>query len=693
MKKLRNIGISAHIDAGKTTLSERILFYAGRIHRMHEIRSEVGATLDSDPIEKRKGITIRSAATRLNWSEHTIQLVDTPGHVDFTIEVERTLRVMEGAILVVCAVGGVQPQTIHIDRQMRRYSVSRIAYINKLDRPGADYLRVVSELRNQLGMPAQLLQVLVSRADGPSGLLDLVAPALITFEGEYGEHVVRHPVDVELREVLRANRIRLIESLAELDDSIADLYLKEVEPSSDELQSAIRRQVLRHRFVPVFLGSALQNFGVQPLLDGVCAYLPGPEDRSVELTRLNDGPEGTEKKYAERDDRVMASADVNAPFVAYVFKLLEDRFGLIAFLRIYQGRLLRGDTIFNMRTGSKMKVGRLLSIHADQLSDLENAVAGDIVAMAGLDCISGDSFTDGRLRVCAAPFHVPEPVISIAIEPERSADANRLSAVLGRFVREDPTLRIRRDRESGQLLLDGMGELHLSVYLEKLREEVNCPVKSGQPEVAYREQITRRAAFDVLHKKQTGSGQGEYARLIGFIEPMESAEGEFEFRNATTGGLLTKEYASGSERGFREQMQSGMLIGAPVRKLRVVITDAANHAVDSSELAFRNCARECFRQAYMHALPVAMEPQMHVQITVPPDFQSSVMVILNQRKALIENVSVERQETRIEASVPLRLMFGFATPLRSVSRGHGQFSMQFKRYAQMHVQNVNRLSD
>lgn len=670
--RIRNIGISAHIDSGKTTLSERILYYTGRIHRIEEVRSKTGAgpTLDYMELEREKGITIQAAATYCAWKGYHINLIDTPGHVDFTVEVERALRVLDGAILVLCGVAGVQSQTITVDRQMRRYGVPRLAFINKLDRFGANPDKVLQQLREKLRIVPALITMPIGLESEFRGVIDLLRMRALAFEGSNGEHVVEYEIPSELLPEAQRRRQQLIETVAEVDDAIAEKYLADEEIPLEELMAALRRATIARQLVPVYVGSAKTNKGVQPLLDGVCAFLPSPAEVTYEAYR-RDGNGTT----------VQLSADPSLPLVALAFKLEDGRYGQLTYVRIYQGTLRKGDTIVNVNTGRRVRVPRIGRIHADELHDIEIAAAGDIVALFGVECSSGDTLTDGQLDVILGSIYVPSPVIELAIAPkDRNKQANFAKA-LHRFMREDPTFHVARDEESGQTVIKGMGELHLEVYLERLRREYDCEVEVGRPQVAYRETITQRAEFNYLHKKQTG-GAGQFARVAGYIEPLPPQSGKtYEFVDQVVGGAIAREFIPACDKGFQEAMQRGLLIGKPVVGVRVVLNDGQTHPVDSSELAFKIASMAAFREAYLRAAPIILEPIMKLEVAVPEEFQGAVIGQINQRRGVIVSTTLDANYVVIEAEVPLAEMFGYSTELRSATQGKGEFTLEFLRYA------------
>ncbi len=668
MKLTRNIGISAHIDSGKTTLTERILFYTGRIHAIHEVRGkdDVGATMDSMEIEKERGITIQSAATYTQWAGHQINIIDTPGHVDFTIEVERALRVLDGAVLVLCGVAGVQSQSMTVDRQMRRYSVPRIAFINKLDRTGANPVRVTQQLREKLSHNAVLMQLPIGLEDRLEGVVDLVTMQALYFEGENGSEVIAKPVPESLHAAAEAAREEMLDAVSMFSEELMEAILEErvTEPLVHE---AVRLGVLSLDLTPVFLGSAYKNKGVQPLLDAVTRYLPSPLD----ITNT-----GVDLDAEEAE--ITIESDPDQPLVALAFKLDDGRYGQLTYIRVYRGTLSKGDTMINARTGKKVKVGRLVRMHSDKMEDIDTSSSGDIVALFGIDCASGDTFIAPGTNVAMSSMHVPRPVISLSVKPSDNKDADKLGKALQRFVREDPTFTAGVDPESGETVIAGMGELHLDVYIERMKREYGCAVETGAPRVAYRECISRRADFDYTHKKQTG-GSGQYGRVAGYVEPVDGSD-DFEFVSEIRGGSIPTEYIPACEKGFRASCEKGRLIGAPVLGLRVVINDGAAHAVDSSDMAFQAAARGAFREAYDRAKPVVLEPIMKLEVEGPAEFQGAYIKAIMQRRGMVAGSLDEDGFTRVEAHVPLGEMFGFATDLRSASQGKAEFTMEFARY-------------
>ncbi|KAK4760233.1 hypothetical protein SAY87_023364 [Trapa incisa] len=689
MGRLRNIGISAHIDSGKTTLTERVLFYTGRIHEIHEVRGRdgVGAKMDSMDLEREKGITIQSAATYCTWNGYQINIIDTPGHVDFTIEVERALRVLDGAILVLCSVGGVQSQSITVDRQMRRYEVPRVAFINKLDRMGADPWKVLNQARSKLRHNSAAVQVPIGLEEEFQGLVDLVKMKAYYFRGSNGEKVVSEEIPANMEDFVAEKRRELIEVVSEIDDKLAEAFLSDEPISSIDLEEAIRRTTVAQKFIPVFMGSAFKNKGVQPLLDGVLNYLPCPTEVSNYALDQNN-----------KEEKVTLSGTPDGPLVALAFKLEEGRFGQLTYLRIYEGIIRKGDFIINVNTGKKLKVPRLVRMHSNEMEDIQEAHAGQIVAVFGVDCASGDTFTDGSVRYTMTSMNVPEPVMSLAVSPVSKDSGGQFSKALNRFQKEDPTFRVGLDPESGQTIISGMGELHLDIYVERIRREYKVDATVGKPRVNFRETVTQRADFDYLHKKQTG-GQGQYGRVCGYIEPLPAGSAnKFEFENMIVGQVIPSGFIPAIEKGFKEAANAGSLIGHPVENIRVCLTDGASHAVDSSELAFKLAAIYAFRQCYSAARPVILEPIMLVELKVPTEFQGTVAGDINKRKGVIVGNDQDGDDSVITAHVPLNNMFGYSTSLRSMTQGKGEFTMEYKEHlpvpqdVQMQLVNSHKAS-
>ena len=671
LENLRNIGISAHIDSGKTTLTERILFYTQRIHAIHEVRGKdgVGAKMDSMELEKERGITIQSAATYCSWKGYAINIIDTPGHVDFTIEVERALRVLDGAVLILCSVGGVQSQSITVNRQMTRYKVPRIVFINKCDRTGANPYRVAQQVRDKLDLNAVLMQIPIGLEGDLKGIVDLVAMKALYFEGANGEVVREAEIPAELQEEAEAKREELLDAASMFSEELMEAIL-EGTPTEEMIRKAVRTGTLSLELVPVFMGSAYKNKGVQTMLDAVTEYLPTPKDiKNTALDLKNDEKE------------ITLTPDPAAPLISLAFKLEDGRYGQLTYIRIYQGILRKGDTIVNSRDGKKVKVGRLVRMHSDEMEDIEEASAGDIVALFGIDCASGDTFTSPDISVSMSSMHVPEPVISLAILPVDNKAQVNMSKALNRFTKEDPTFRTYVDHETNETIISGMGELHLEVYIERMKREYNAEVQVGQPQVAYRETITQRAEFNYTHKKQTG-GSGQFGRVAGFMEPM-TEEIEYEFVDQIVGGAIPREFISSCDKGFQKSLAKGSLAGAPVTGVRVAINDGASHAVDSSDVAFQLAAIGAFKEGYQKAKPVILEPIMKVAVEGPSEFQGAVMGSLNQRRGIIVGTVEEANYTSVEAEVPLSEMFGYSTVLRSLTQGKAEFTMEFATYKQV----------
>jgi elongation factor G len=679
LERIRNIGISAHIDSGKTTLTERILFYTGRIHAIHEVRGKdgVGAKMDSMDLEREKGITIQSAATYCVWKgskgqieDININIIDTPGHVDFTIEVERALRVLDGAILVLDSGKGVQSQSITVDRQMKRYRVPRIAFVNKMDNPGANYERVADMLKEKLGHHPVKLQVPIGAEDKFQGLIDPILGKAYYFEGDDGEIVKEVEIPAEYVEKAKAAREEIVQQVADVDDALAEKFINEEPVSNEELKAAIRRATLALKMTPVMCGSAIKNKGVQLLLDGVVEYLPNP------MEVVNEGHD-----QDNNEAKVTILSDSSKPFVGLAFKLQQDKYGQLTYFRIYQGSVTSGDTIFNISNERrKVRVPRMFRMHSDDREELQTAEAGDIVAFYGVEASSGETFTDGKVNYTLTSMHVPAAVISLAVAPkDRAAEAN-FSKALNRFTKEDPTFRVHQDEESQQTIISGMGELHLDIYMERMRREYNCDVIAGKPQVAYRETVTQRAEIAYTHKKQTG-GSGQYGKIGGFIEPLPADAVEaYEFVDEIVGGAIPKEFIGACDKGFKEAIKKGSLIGFPIVGLRVTINDGASHAVDSSEMAFKTAALMGFREAYPQAKPTILEPIMKVEVEAPVEFQGSVVGQVNQRRGVILETKSDDVVT-ITAQVPLNTMFGYSTDLRSATQGKGNYTMEFAHYA------------
>lgn len=672
IEKVRNIGISAHIDSGKTTLSERILFYTNKIHAIHEVKGKdgVGAVMDSMDLEREKGITIQSAATYCEWKGFNINLIDTPGHVDFTVEVERSLRVLDGAVLVLCSVAGVQSQSITVDRQMKRYKVPRICFVNKMDRAGANPFRGVQMLRDKLAHNAHLITYPIGAEDQFKGVVDLVTMRAFYFDGENGEKVREEECPADVLAEAKKYRENLIAAVGDFDEEVGMKYLEGQDVSVDELRRAIRKATLSLNFTPVMTGSAYKNKGVQLLLDAVTYYLPNPSEReNIALDQNNN------------EEKVVLKSDANLPFVALAFKLDEGRYGQLTYMRVYQGKVNKGDVIFNSNNGKKVKIPRLVQMHSSEMNEIETCQAGDIVAFFGVDCATGDTFTDGTVKYTLTSMFVPNAVISLAIAPKDKAGSANFSKALNKFTKEDPTFRVHRDEESNETIISGMGELHLEIYCERIKREFNCEVVVGKPQVAFRETITKRGEFNYTHKKQSG-GKGQFGRVAGFIEPLPADSAQtYEFVDDIVGGVIPRNFIPACDKGFQEAVKEGRLIGFPIVGVRVTINDGAYHDVDSDELSFRTAAIMGFREAYEKAGASVLEPIMKLETQAPEEFQGTVMGQINQRRGIIVNSGTNEGYAIIEAEVPLTEMFGYSTDLRSATQGKGEFTMEFAKYS------------
>ncbi len=668
--QMRNIGISAHIDSGKTTLTERILFYCKKIHKIHEVKGKdgVGATMDFMPLEKERGITITSAATNVKWRNHSINIIDTPGHVDFTIEVERALRVLDGAILMLCSVGGVQSQSITVDRQLKRYGIPTIAFINKCDRVGADPYKVKNQIKEKLGQNAVLMQVPIGLEDNHKGVIDLVKMKAVYFEGPEGAEVRMRDIPEELKKESESKREEMLDAASMFSDELMEAVLEGKE-TEEQIKKAVRKGTIAREMTPVFMGSAHKNKGVHLILDAAVDYLPNPSEVSNQAVDMDN-----------KEKPVELRPDPHAPAVALAFKLEEGSYGQLTYIRIYQGTIRKGDTLTNTRTKNAFKVGRLIRMHADTMEDIDEAVCGDITALFGIDCISGDTFVKPGLNYTMTSIHVPDPVISLALNQKNKNASEKMAKALNRFVKEDPTFKTYVDHESNQTIIEGMGELHLDVYIERMRREYNIDVEAGQPEVAYRESIQQKAPFNYIHKKQTG-GAGQFGQVIGYIEPF--AEGKYEFNNEVKGGNIPKEFIPSCDEGFKSALEKGSLTEHPITGIRVVLTDGRSHAVDSSDVAFRAAAREAFSRAYNKASPHILEPVMKVSVDGPSEFAGNIFSSLTKRRGIIISSVEDGIFVRVDAEVPLKEMFGYSTTLRSLTQGKAEFTMEFLRYSKV----------
>lgn len=656
-----------------------MLFYTGRIKAIHEVRGKdaVGAKMDSMELEREKGITIQSAATFCDWKKvednkeetYHINLIDTPGHIDFTIEVERALRVLDGAVMILCAVSGIQSQTITVDRQMKRYNVPRITFINKMDRMGANPWRAIEQINQKLKMPAAAVQIPIGLEDEHEGVVDLVEMKALYFEGPRGIKIrVSDQIPVNLQEQAREKRQVLIEKLADVDDEIAELFLDEQEPTNDQIKAAIRRTTTARQFSPVLMGSALADKGVQPMLDAVCDYLPNPGE--IENMALD-------KSQAEKPVKLVPYNSL--PFVGLAFKLEENNYGQLTYIRVYQGTLTKGTYLFNSRTDKKVRIPRIVRMHSNEMEDVSEVGAGEICAVFGVDCASGDTFTDGGLPYSMSTMFVPEAVMSLSIKPKRSGDADNFSKAMNRFQREDPTFRVHVDAESEETIISGMGELHLEVYVERLRREYKTDCVTGQPRVAYRETISQHADFDYLLKRQSG-GPGDFARVAGWIEPFENAE-QNHYESQVVGGHIPDKFLTACAKGFEISCEKGPLLGHKVIGTKMVVNDGATHVTDSSDYAFNLATQMAFRKAFKDAGGQVLEPLMKTTITAPNEFQGAILMLMNKRNAVIHDTDIGSEDFTLVCDCSLNAMFGFSSQLRAATQGKGEFSMEFSHYA------------
>ncbi|CAK7896962.1 elongation factor G, mitochondrial [[Candida] anglica] len=680
LTNMRNIGISAHIDSGKTTFTERVLFYTGRIKAIHEVRGRdaVGAKMDHMDLEREKGITIQSAATYCSWdkagSSYHFNLIDTPGHIDFTIEVERALRVLDGAVLVVCAVSGVQSQTVTVDRQMRRYNVPRVTFINKMDRMGADPFRAIEQINLKLKTPAAAIQVPIGAESELKGVVNIIDRVCLYNVGPQGEEIkIEQEIPEDLKELVEDKRALLIETLADVDEEMADIYLEGEEPTVQQIKDAIRRATIARRFTPVLMGSALANKGIQPVLDAVVDYLPQPNE--ILNTGL-DISKGEEK-------RVNLVPSSSAPFVGLAFKLEEGKYGQLTYIRVYQGKLKKGSYMNHIKSGKKVKVARLVRMHSNDMEDVDEVGAGEICATFGIDCASGDTFigANSEQQIAMSSMFVPDAVISLSITPKNKDNGN-FSKAMNRFQKEDPTFRVRYDNESKETVISGMGELHLEIYVERIKREYGVECTTGKPQVAYRETITAPTDFDFTHKKQSG-GAGQFGRVMGDMKPLE---GDNKFSHHVVGGKISDKFLFACAKGFDDSLEKGPLIGHRVLGVHMHVNDGQTHLVDSSELAFRTATNGAFKQAFMNAKPAVLEPIMTLEVTAPNEFQGSVVGLINKIGGMILETVNGQEEFSVTAECSLNGMFGFSTSLRACTQGKGEFSLEFLKYAQCSAQ-------
>ncbi len=677
LAKVRNIGISAHIDSGKTTLSERILFYTGRIHKIEEVKGGGdGATMDHMELEQERGITITSAATTVAWGgavtnniadSHQINLIDTPGHVDFTIEVERSLRVLDGAVLVLCSVGGVQSQSLTVDRQMRRYNIPRLAFINKMDRTGANAKKVVAMMREKLNTDAVLVQLPIGAGETFAGVIDLVTMKALTFTGDQGIVVEESAIPADMVDEAKEYRQAMLESLSMYNDEMMELLLSEESVTEELVHKVIKDAVQTQGLTPVFVGSAFKNKGVQPLLDAVVRYLPSPLDREIKARKVGDDTQ-----------RILLKPDITEPFVGMAFKIVEDPYGQLTFLRVYQGKINKGEMYVNQRTGRKDRFSRIVRMHADEREEIDSAEAGDIVAIMGIDCASGDTYAADRDYCSLESMFVPEPVIKVSVHPAR-ADADKMVKALQRFRKEDPTFQVYNDEETSETIICGMGELHLEIYIERMRREYKIEIEAGAPKVSYREAPGEKVEFNYKHKKQTG-GSGQFAHIVGEMTPISTEGTVFEFEEHIVGGRIPKQFIAPVEKGMRDSLTKGPLAEYPVVGVRIDLRDGSYHDVDSSERAFYIAAQGCFRESMQKSKPMLLEPIMKCEIECPELYQGDVVGDVIRRRGLIVSTDIRDTISYIIAEVPLAETFGYATDLRSMTKGQGTFTMELLTY-------------
>ena len=676
----RNIGISAHIDSGKTTLTERILFYTGMIHKIQEVRGAGdGAKMDHMELEKERGITITSAAVSVEWKDAFVQIIDTPGHVDFTVEVERSLRVLDGAILVLCGTSGVQSQSITVDRQMKRYGTPCLAFINKLDRAGANAKNVTEQLREKLGHNAIPMQMQIGFEDEFKGVIDLVTMEACYFDGSHGETVRREAVPADLLDEATSVRHEMLEAISMFNDEMMELLLEEKEVPVQMIHDTVRQATIERKMTGVFMGSAFKNKGVQVLLDAIYAYLPSPLERKYYAI---DNSSAKKKEVAETgaSQLVEVFPKPSEPLVAMAFKITEDTYGQLTYTRVYQGTLEKGSSYYNPRLNKRQRIGRIVRMFSDDRQEIDKAEAGDIVAIVGVDCASGDTYCDDGKNLTMESMFVAEPVIELALKPAKQEDLVRVSKALNRFMKEDPTFRVSVDAESNETIIKGMGELHLEIYVQRIQREYKAEVTVGAPKVNYREAPTQIANFDYKHKKQTG-GAGQYGHVVGKMVPLpDDSDQNFLFTNKVVGGRIPKEYIPGCEKGFRESMDKGPLGGYAVIGVGIDLLDGSFHPVDSSEMAFKQASRQAFKEAFLESKPVVLEPIMNVEVETPTDFQGSVQGDLSSRRGFLTGSDMREAYTVIRCEVPLAEMFGYSTDLRSMTQGKAGFSMEFAKY-------------
>ncbi|UCB56000.1 MAG: elongation factor G [Thiotrichales bacterium] len=677
IERYRNIGIMAHIDAGKTTTTERVLFYTGISHKIGEVH-DGAATMDWMEQEQERGITITSAATTCFWKgmeqqypEHRINIIDTPGHVDFTIEVERSLRVLDGAVAVFCAVGGVEPQSETVWRQANKYHVPRMAFVNKMDRAGADFLRVVDQIRDRLGSNPIPMQVAIGAEENFEGVVDLIRMKAIHWsENDMGATFEEREIPAELVDQCNRMREQMVEAAAEASEELMDKYLEEGGLGDEDIKQGIRIRTLANEIVPAFCGTAFKNKGVQAVLDAVIEYMPSPIDVPAIQGELQDG--STAERHSSDDE----------PFAALGFKIATDPFvGNLTFFRVYSGVLNSGDTVFNSVKGKKERIGRIVQMHSNSREEIKEVRAGDIAAAIGLkDVTTGDTLCDPNHQITLERMEFPDPVISVAVEPKTKADQEKMGIALSKLAQEDPSFRVKTDEESGQTIISGMGELHLEIIVDRLKREFSVEANVGNPQVAYRESLRKSVEQESKFVRQSG-GRGQYGHVYLRIEPQEAGSG-YEFVNEIVGGAVPKEYIPAVDKGVREQMQNGVLAGYPIEDVRVTLYDGSYHDVDSSEMAFKIAGSMGFREGALKANPAILEPIMKVEVVTPEDYMGDVMGDLNRRRGIVGGMEDAPAGKIIRAEVPLSEMFGYATALRSATQGRATYSMEFEKYAE-----------
>ena len=678
LSRYRNIGIAAHVDAGKTTTTERVLFYTGVSYKIGEVH-DGAAVMDWMEQEQERGITITSAATTCFWQgmdrqydEHRINIIDTPGHVDFTIEVERSLRVLDGAVVVLCATSGVQPQTETVWRQANRYQVPRMVFVNKMDRAGADFLRVVEQMKDRLGANAVPLQIAIGAEETFSGVVDLVKMKAIVWNTEdQGTTFFYDDIPADLQDLCEEWREHMLEAAAEANEEVMEKYLEEGDLSEQDIVAAIRQRTINNEIVPVLCGSAFKNKGVQAVLDAVIDYMPAPTEVKA-IEGVTDDGEPAECK-----------ADDDAPFASLAFKIATDPFvGTLTFFRVYSGCINSGDTVYNPIKSRKERVGRMVQMHSNSREEIKEVRAGDIAAAVGLkDVTTGETLCDPKNVVTLEKMDFPEPVISVAVEPKSKADQEKMSTALGKLAQEDPSFRVETDEESGQTIISGMGELHLDVLVERMRREFSVDANIGKPQVAYRETIRRQVEIEGKHIKQTG-GRGQYGHVWLRLEPLDP-DADYEFVNEIVGGVVPREYIPAVDKGVQEQMKNGCLAGYPLLAMKVTLYDGSFHDVDSSEMAFKMAGSQALRNGALEADPALLEPVMAVEVVTPEDYMGDVMGDLNRRRGMVQGMEDSPAGKVITAEVPLAEMFGYATDLRSATQGRATFTMEFQKYAEV----------